>query len=295
MSAAPDLLQLVRASRKLMPKTRDHYTRYIAAFLSYANGRGKWSAPLVEEWVQQLLETRSAQSVNKYLSAVKWASKRAAAMHGIVDFAAPIEALRETAAVRPQRALSLEEAQKLVATCDGRGFADARDRAILLLGLRAGLRRHEIAAARWSKLDGATLNIIGKGGHAEQAQLDAETLRALKAWAAAAPPFGGPEDPMFLRQRARLDGKPPALTYAGVYEIILRRARQAGIADMSPHTLRHTFITLLLQAGVPPWRVQLAARHRGRLEGQGLHPTTQNYAHDNRPVGELLPTFGGEP
>lgn len=288
------LEDLVRASRRLSPRTKDAYCQGVRDFLSFAGGvEADWTPVNVERWVAHL-EGRglAAQTVNHYLAGLKWASQRRHLLEDARDFAAATETLRVTRKVNPNRALSADEARRLLATCAGDSWLDLRDRSIILLGMRAGLRRWEIAPLTWPCLQGSTLNVVGKGGRHETVLLDDAVLWTLSAWDHKS--HARPSDFMFVRERPFLSGPPRALTTGGIYEVIVKRAKQAGISDVSPHTLRHTFATLLLEAGVEPWRVQLAMRHRGPApgapgsSGSGLGPVTQRYAHDDRPAGAAL-------
>jgi integrase/recombinase XerD len=208
-------------------------------------------------------------------------------MDGEHDFAAPVEELRENTQPRQPRALTLEETARLLATCpaDATSPTTRRDRAILLLGLNCGLRREEMCSLTWDAFerDGATLSIRSKGGATDTVPVDADTAAAI---CALAPSPGarcpGAADPMLLRAKQPLRGPAARLTVGAINEIVSKRAAQAGL-KLAPHEMRHTFVSHALAAGVPPWRVQQAARHRD------IATTLGHYAHDPAERGEAEP------
>lgn len=122
-----------------------------------------------------------------------------------------------------------------------------RDRAIFLLMLRCGLRVSEACALTWQRIDfsqGSLLIVNGKGQVDRTAYLAPDVERDLKLWQARQPqsrflfPDQYPQSaPISCKTVSRLMGK---------------YLREAGITrHYSPHCLRHTFATQLLNAGVP--------------------------------------------
>ena len=290
------LLELIAGSRRLSDRTKKAYSVGVQSFLASLGDTSP--TPLaVERWATEL-QARGVQpqTVNNYLAGVKWASARFYAMDLGPDFAAQAEQFKVERQVRPQHALTAAEAARLIAACEGENRSAVRDRTIIILGLRAGLRRNEIAKARWQDLAGNVLTVVGKGGHDETVELDEQTMAQLAVWrkmtlGPRTVPLYGTAPRIYLFTAARPDleaAAERALTPDGVYKIIVSRARAAGIRNVSPHTLRHTFATLLAVAGLPPWRIQSAMRHRGGA----LNATTAGYVHDpGGPPGALLGNF----
>ena len=96
-----------------------------------------------------------------------------------------------------------------------------------------------------------TLTVTGKGGKTALVPLPPRVARAVDL--AAAERLTGPV--LLSRSGRRLDRH-------GAARIVRRVARRAGITKrISPHSLRHSFITAALDAGVPLRDVQIAARH----------------------------------
>lgn len=162
--------------------------------------------------------------------------------------------------------LPIDEATALVEGKALRGAARPRDLAILELLYASGLRVSELAALDLDAVDraGRTVRVLGKGKKERIVPFGAPAARALEAYLAGRAPTRGP---LFTNQR---DGR---LTARSIHAIVRRGAAAAGIARrVSPHTLRHTFATHLLDAGADLRAIQEFLGHT-RLS------TTQRYTH----------------
>ena len=142
----------------------------------------------------------------------------------------------------------------------------ARDRAVCLLMLNAGLRVGEVCALEAGDLDmgprkGRLLVRGGKGGKDRRLPLNATARAALEAWLKARGEGGG--EAVFLGQRGE------ALTARAVERRLEEIGRRAGI-DATPHTLRHSFAKNLVDAGVTLEKVAMLLGHE-RLD------TTRRY------------------
>ncbi|PYM35442.1 MAG: tyrosine recombinase XerC [Candidatus Rokuibacteriota bacterium] len=163
--------------------------------------------------------------------------------------------------------LPIDEATALVEGKALRGAARPRDLAILELLYASGLRVSELAALTLDAVDraGRTVRVLGKGRKERIVPFGASAARALEAYLAdrAATRRG----PLFTNHRG---GR---LTPRAIHAIVRRSAVAAGIARrVSPHTLRHTFATHLLDAGADLRAIQEFLGH-SRLS------TTQRYTH----------------
>ncbi len=141
-----------------------------------------------------------------------------------------------------------------------------RDRAILELLYATGLRVGELCGLDRGDLDRfqGTVRVLGKGNKERIVPVGDQALRALDAYLAVRPAGAGP---LFQNLRG---GR---LTVRSVHRIVTARARSAGIArPVSPHTLRHTFATHMLDQGADLRLVQ-------DLLGHSRLSTTQRYTH----------------
>ncbi|HEX2439408.1 MAG TPA: tyrosine recombinase XerC [Methylomirabilota bacterium] len=179
-------------------------------------------------------------------------------------------AAREVRAPRTPRRLvpflPIDEATQLV---DGRALGGAtrvRDLAILELLYASGLRVSELSGLDVDALDRGdrTVRVLGKGRKERIVPYGGQAERALAAWLALR---GERRGPLFTNARG---GR---LGVRSVHTIVRRSARAAGIVRrVSPHTLRHSFATHLLDAGADLRMIQ-------ELLGHSRLSTTQRYTH----------------
>ena len=153
----------------------------------------------------------------------------------------PVEVLREA------------ELKALMRTCEpGSSFGDRRDAALLRILIDTGVRRGELVGLRWDPsddtnndvdLDAKLLRVMGKGrrerivpiGHRTVKAIDRYLRSRAKHWAAETTSF-------FL-------GHKGPLSSGGVFQIVQRRGQQAGLGDIHPHQLRHSFAHAWLSEG----------------------------------------------
>lgn len=141
-----------------------------------------------------------------------------------------------------------------------------RDHAILELLYASGLRVAEVSGLDVDDVDRdeRTVRVLGKGRKERIVPFGVPAARALEAWLGRR---GDGRGPLFLNPRGR------RLGVRSIYTIVRRSARAAGIARrVSPHTLRHTFATHLLDAGADLRAIQ-------ELLGHSRLSTTQRYTH----------------
>jgi integrase/recombinase XerD len=173
---------------------------------------------------------------------------------------------------RLPKVLTREEVAKLLEQPQGTEPAALRDRAILELMYACGLRASEAVDLDVGDLDLAEgiLRARGKGSKERLVPVGSAAARAVMAYLQRGrPAFVG------LRQERRLfvNHRGQGLTRQGLYKIVQRHARTAGLAEkMSPHTLRHSFATHLLSGGCDLRAVQ-------EMLGHADIATTQLYTH----------------
>lgn len=167
------------------------------------------------------------------------------------------------------RALTRAEIDLLFEACaSGHTATGERDRALLSILYYVGLRRDEACTLRpedWRERD-HRLRVMGKGEKEEYVYVESKAARsALKRWVKRR---GHVDGPLFCSVwrggRVRLDeetGRARPLSGDAVYKIVERRAHAVGIEPCSPHDLRRSAITHLLEEGTDALAVQSFARH----------------------------------
>jgi len=144
--------------------------------------------------------------------------------------------------------------------------AEARDRAILEMLYATGARVAELCGLDLADVDrgGGTIRVRGKGAKERMIPVGDAALQALDAYLGA---HGQADGPLFRNLRG---GR---LTVRSVHRIVKARSRAAGLTRrVTPHTLRHTFATHMLDAGADLRLIQ-------DLLGHSRLSTTQRYTH----------------
>ncbi|MDK2958201.1 MAG: integrase/recombinase XerC [Synergistaceae bacterium] len=163
---------------------------------------------------------------------------------------------------RLPRALSQEDTFKLV-DAGQLGEDPVRDSAVLELLYGCGLRIAELASLRWQDvdLDERMVRVLGKGNKERIVPFGTCALKALRNWRDSGAGNGGFVFP------GRRGG---AITVRTVHRIVRRAALKAGVANVTPHVLRHSFATHLLEGGASLRVLQELLGHESLL-------TTQHY------------------
>ncbi|HKO99891.1 MAG TPA: site-specific tyrosine recombinase XerD [Pyrinomonadaceae bacterium] len=166
------------------------------------------------------------------------------------------------------RFLTVEEIDRLLAAPDVSSDEGVRDRTMLELMYAAGLRVSEVVGLKQAQVDmlGGVVNCHGKGSKERRVPVGKSAIHWLQRYASVKAAYGQSPFPNLFLHR----GKP--LTRQQAWSIIKRYADTAGLDDVSPHTLRHSFATHLLQHGADSRSVQA-------LLGHSDISTTQIYTH----------------
>jgi len=170
--------------------------------------------------------------------------------------------------------LTVDEVARLVLQPDERDLHGLRDRAMLEVLYATGLRVSELVQLRPSdvNLDDGHVLLRGKGGRERVVPLGRAAAALTRRYLEEARPRleKKPVEALFL---TRL-GQP--FTRQGVWKLLRQYAHKAGLeAKISPHILRHTFATHLLERGADLRSVQL-------MLGHSQITTTQIYTHVSR-------------
>ncbi len=276
---------LAIAASAAAPNTRRAYGtayRAFAMFLRARHGEASvetFTLASVASWRDELAsQGLAASTVAQRVSAVR----RLAAAIG----ADPLVAQVRCTQVQQERpsALSDLELGQLLARPDLRTTIGIRDRAILELLARAGLRRSELARLTLADIqergrqpdarrraaiaprrgEQTPLEIVVRGskrGRTRTVPLHAEAHDALRRWYTARP--GASSDALFVSVRARQSAVPEALSASAVGDVVAKHASAAGVREdrRTAHALRHTFCTMLAERGVALEVIRALAGH----------------------------------
>jgi len=160
------------------------------------------------------------------------------------------------------RELSKGELTSLMKICiEDKTPAGSRDAAIIAMLYSAGLRREEITSLNLGNYENETgkLTITGKRNKQRTAYMNDGSLDALNDWLIKR--GDRPGSLFFSTNKAgKIVYRRP--TPQLIYYMLKKRAKQAGIADFSPHDMRRTFIGDLLDGGIDISTVSKMAGHK---------------------------------
>jgi integrase/recombinase XerD len=167
--------------------------------------------------------------------------------------------------------LTKAETERIVTMPDAtpRGL---RDRAMLELLYGAGLRVSELVSLRVSDVDlrDGLVRCMGKGAKQRLVPMGKSATEAARVYLQRGRPYLGRlqrGDILFLNHRGQ------GITRQAVFQLVREHARRAGVAkEVTPHTLRHSFATHLIQGGADLRSVQ-------EMLGHASIETTQVYTH----------------
>jgi integrase/recombinase XerD len=270
-------LDHLAAERGLARNSVAAYRRDLEALLTQLAGRGL-AAALQDDLLVALRRMRTAgrspRSVARWLVAVR----------GYYTWLAQEGAIAENPAARltpPKvwktlpKVLDGSDVVRLLEAPDRAEPRGARDAAMLEVLYATGLRASELCGLRLSdlRLDAGYLRCVGKGSKERVVPLGAEASLALQTY------LGSGREALLAGKRTETvfvgrAGRP--LSRQGFWKLIKAHGRRAGIrASLSPHVIRHSFATHLLENGADLRVVQM-------LLGHADISTTQIYTHVNR-------------
>lgn len=164
--------------------------------------------------------------------------------------------------------ISCEEIDRLFLQPDVTTLFGARDKAILEVMYSSGLRVSEVCTLDIQHVDDQFVRVKGKGSKERMVPIGKKAIEAIDGYHQLRPDT--PEQALFLSNRGR------RINRVDVWKMIKRYAKAAGILkNVSPHTLRHSFATHLLDNGADLRVIQ-------EMLGHASIGTTDRYTHVSR-------------
>lgn len=273
-------LRGLRIESGLSINTIESYRRDLAKFQRYlARHRVRMSDAVGPPVVVAFLASLRAQplapaSVARALSALRgWF--RFLVRERLVETNPLPEVIPSRRAVRLPKTLTMSEVTQLLDLPAGSSVEGRRDQAMLELLYASGLRVSELVGLTVSQVDlnAGCLRVRGKGAKERVVPMGQQARDLLAEYLAQVRPVllkGRPSRALFVSRRAQ------ALTRQACWKLLRLRARRAGITKaISPHMLRHSFATHLLEGGADLRAVQTMLGHADIA-------TTQMYTHVER-------------
>ena len=198
----------------------------------------------IDEFVTHMLETRSAATARQRYSSLRnffrWMTKEEEIE------ASPMEKLSPPKVEeKPPEILTDDELHAILSTTKGTSFAQRRDAALLRLFIDTGARISELTNLELSDVD-LDLEVIvvkGKGRRFRSVPFGHKTALALDRYVRSRSRHARGAQPWLWL------GKQGRLTRSGVFQVVRRRGREAGIDHLHPHLFRHTMAHRWLAAG----------------------------------------------
>lgn len=266
--------------RKLAPATLTAYRRYLSRYHEHLRGRGRVelgdvTRADVEDFVT-LLRTDPQrplcpESITVALAAVR-GMHRFAHAEGYASVDPSVQVRPPLTVRRLPRPLPADQVVRLIEATDPDTPAGARDRALLELLYATGARISEAVALDTADVIGTdggvrgAVHLLGKGGKERIVPVGSHARGALAYWLTDARPqmTRAPDGPLFVGARGSRVSRQSA------WSIVQAAARRAGLGPVSPHVLRHSLATHLLDGGADVRVVQ-------ELLGHASVTTTQIY------------------
>jgi site-specific recombinase XerD len=161
----------------------------------------------------------------------------------------------------PPPLLKDEEVRRLLKACEGQGFDERRDMAIIRLLIDTGMRRAEAAGLHLKDVDfdDEVAHVMGKGRRPRQCRFGRKSAQSLDRYLRVRRRHANAsEDWLWLGRKGRLGD-------TGIAQMLRRRASQAGLTrNVHPHLFRHGFAHAMLSAGHQDGDVMRLAGWRSR-------------------------------
>lgn len=280
-SLATMWLDHLAVERGLADNTLSNYRRDVERYLSWLEAAGKTDLAEVttadlEAYVADLrrgvdgARPLAASSAGRALVVARGLHKFAVS-EGIVAADVAASVAPPAAGEKLPDTLTIEEVARLLDACPTTTPAQLRDKALLETLYATGARVSEVLGLDVDDVaEGVdVLMVTGKGGKQRLVPLGRQARDAIEAYLVRgrASLSNGSSHALFLNRRGS------ALTRQSAWSIIKEAAARAGLdADVSPHTLRHSFATHLLEGGADVRAVQ-------EMLGHASVTTTQIYTH----------------
>ncbi len=275
----PDFLHFLTVERGLAHNSVIAYGRDLAKLQRFLGARSRTPRQVRQGEIQEFAgrlsrEGLSAKSITRALNAVRMFYRFLVRENLIAeDPTAQVRAPRTLKSL--PRFLTLEEVDQILAAPDTATPLGVRDAAMIELLYATGLRVSELVTLRLRDLnpEAGYLRCLGKGNKERLVPMGRKAAQRVGLYVESARPRlldGGTETRLFLNNRGR------SITRQGFWKILKNHGRVAGLRGrLSPHVLRHSFATHLLERGADLRSVQL-------MLGHADISTTQIYTHINR-------------
>jgi len=271
-------LNHIRVEKGLSPNTLTAYRRDLMKFEAFAKKRKLTLEGITRDHLVDFLATLYRQKLESRSVARNLVTLRNFFRYAQVEELVTSDPSANLESPKVRRRLpgylKLADVERLMTQPDQKTPLGLRDRAMLEVLYSAGLRVSELTGLRVADVDVkvGSVRCIGKGDKERIVPVGRKALGMVEKYLREARPQlvvtkSGPTAALFLNRRGK------ALTRVGVWKILSDYGREAGLrSPLTPHVLRHSFATHLLERGADLRSVQL-------MLGHSDISTTQIYTH----------------
>ncbi len=270
-------LTYLRDVRRMSPNTVESYARDLTALGAFAEKRGLSVDVLGRRELESFVRSLMAGGL-----APRSVARAVACVRGFYKFLALEHKLEQSPAddLQPPKAwpalpkyLDLDDVDRLLAQPDTAKPLGLRDKALIEVLYATGLRVSELVSLKASdlNLDEGYLTCMGKGDKERMVPLGHEAAEWVRQYIRdGRPKLAGPRA---STPRLFVNARGGSLSRVGFWKVLKAYGRKAGISrDISPHVLRHSFATHLLERGADLRMIQVMLGHADLS-------TTQIYTH----------------
>jgi integrase/recombinase XerD len=271
-------LEYLAVEKGLSPNTIQSYERDVRKLVGILKARKTSLAQISEDTLVRFIHGESqaglsARSLARLISALR-SFFRFLVLSGYLKKDATAQLTTPSTWLALPKFLTVAEAEALLQAPDGTKPQGLRDRAMLEVLYGSGLRVSELATLKAAEINlgDGFLVCRGKGGKERIVPLGRSSCKAIRRYLDEVRPLVDAEgrEELFLSRRGR------PFTRQGIWKLLRRHAAAAGLSTkISPHVLRHSFATHLLERGADLRSVQL-------MLGHSQITTTQIYTHVSR-------------
>jgi len=285
MEQLRSFLDYIRLNRNVSPHTAAAYESDLSQFIAYAErdtGRKGTLQPahldldLIRGFLGELhREGRSRASVARKVSALR-TFVRYLRREGLIESDPAALAVAPKREVKVPAHLTVDEMAQLLETPDANAPLGQRDRAILELFYASGIRLSELVALDLEDVDlsGRMVRVMGKGRKERIVPFNQKAAASVRVWLKARVALmqdGSRRRALKADDALFVNARGGRLTGRSIQRLVARYVRSCSTRfGISPHALRHSFATHLLQAGADLRAIQ-------ELLGHASLSTTQVY------------------
>lgn len=277
----------IKLERRLSNNSVESYMRDIGAFAQYVLDNEdlpprKVDQPMIEQYMTTVFDKGVAKSTQARILSSLRSFFGYLQLNDIIE-ASPLEFIEAPHPARKlPEVLSIEEIDRIISVIDPSTTKGLRDRAIIELLYSCGLRVSEATELRLCDLffGEGYIRVVGKGEKQRLVPISPLARERIHLYLEQRESNGNSEESLFLNNRGR------SLTRVMLFTLLKRAAEAAGITkSVSPHTLRHSFATHLLEGGASIRQVQEMLGHESivtteiytHLNSEKLHETVEKY------------------